>query len=424
MTTDVAIVGAGVAGLAAAAILRRRGLSCIVLEATRRIGGRAWTTVGPETAGHWFDRGATWLHDADRNPLAGLARAAGIVPVESDRLRRWRLHVDGRTATAAETAAFAAARADFEAIVRPRAAREPDIAFAEAMAPLRGSPWAATIEQWEAMQIAAADPALFSLHDWLANDLQGTNLVLPGGIGAFVATDLHRLVGPVETGTPVSAIDWSGPIRLDTPRGIVAARAAIVTVSTGILLAAMRFTPGLPARVHAAIARLPMGLLTKIALPAAGAGRLGLPENLALRQQTKPGAPAMSLMAWPCGAPYLQGFIGGPFAWELSRAGPEATADYVRQQVRGLLGDDALRDLGDPLVADWGRDPWQLGSYAYATVGHAGARAVLAEPLADGRLVIAGEAVATAGLAGTLGGAYLSGAAAAETVSAALGRAA
>ena len=50
--TDVLVVGAGVAGIAAARTLRARGVSCLVLEATDRIGGRAYT----DATG--FDHGA------------------------------------------------------------------------------------------------------------------------------------------------------------------------------------------------------------------------------------------------------------------------------------------------------------------------------------------------------------------------------
>jgi monoamine oxidase len=64
----------------------------------------------------------------------------------------------------------------------------------------------------------------------------------------------------------------------------------------------------------------------------------------------------------------------------------------------------------------WGTDPAFLGAYAYAIPGAAGARAVLAAPLWDGRLVFAGEACDTDGLAGTVAGAYFSGARAADSV--------
>ncbi len=43
VTADVLVVGAGLAGLACAQALRRKGHRVIVLEARDRLGGRVWT---------------------------------------------------------------------------------------------------------------------------------------------------------------------------------------------------------------------------------------------------------------------------------------------------------------------------------------------------------------------------------------------
>lgn len=59
MDADVAIVGAGFAGLAAARELRWLGRSAIVLEARDRIGGRTWTD---ERLGTVLELGGTWVH--------------------------------------------------------------------------------------------------------------------------------------------------------------------------------------------------------------------------------------------------------------------------------------------------------------------------------------------------------------------------
>ena len=418
--TDIVVVGAGVAGLSAAAALRKAGRDCVVLEASDRIGGRAFTSHPAALGGAWFDHGATWLHAAERNPLADMARAAGETVIDADAVRRWRLQVGTREATADEAAAYRAAWDEFEAVVGTRADRAPDIAFAEAMAPLQGNPWAATIQLWEAAQIAAADPAIFSLHDWRLNELEGKNLLIDGGIGSFVARHMGAMAGKVACDTPATRIAWGDGVVVETPRGTIRAKAAIVTVSTGVL-AGMAFSPALPGHVRDAIDGLPMGLLTKVAVPARGADRLGLPDGLSVRRQSAPGEHAISFTAWPNGRPYLQCFVGGPKAWALSQEGVAATQDFVLGQIAAVLGADALKSLGPPLVTGWGTDPWHRGSYAFATVGNAGARGVLGTPLADGRLVFAGEAVCTDGLAGTVGGACVSGRAAALGVMAALG---
>lgn len=56
-STQVAIVGAGFAGLTAARELTRRGIDAIVLEARDRVGGRTWTI---RKDGYWLDAGGQW----------------------------------------------------------------------------------------------------------------------------------------------------------------------------------------------------------------------------------------------------------------------------------------------------------------------------------------------------------------------------
>src|ERR1700722_18218460 len=75
---DVVIIGAGAAGISAARRLAASHLSAIVLEATARIGGRAWTW---DVAGMQLDLGCGWLHSADRNPWTRIAEAAGFAVV-------------------------------------------------------------------------------------------------------------------------------------------------------------------------------------------------------------------------------------------------------------------------------------------------------------------------------------------------------
>src|SRR3978361_724153 len=69
---DVAIVGAGAAGLGADKGLKGSGLSVLLVEARSRIGGRALTRyVGEEIP---FDVGCEWLHSADKNVFVQIAK--------------------------------------------------------------------------------------------------------------------------------------------------------------------------------------------------------------------------------------------------------------------------------------------------------------------------------------------------------------
>jgi monoamine oxidase len=406
---DVIVIGAGVAGLSAAACLRSAGRSCAVLEAGGRTGGRVVTTnLGP--LGEAFDHGASWLHAAERNPLAEIARQHGDGLVNSSRARTRRILVDGRPASSAELAEYAAAYALVIDQAGQRAAQLPDIAFADALAGLRDNPWTATIEMWEACLIAAADPRDFSLQDWRANELTGSNLMVKGGLGRFVQRVLAQVAGPVVLNAPVSRIGWGRRITADTPQGRVCADACIVTVSTGVLArGGIAFDPPLPERTQAALHGLPMGLLTKVALPATGADRLGIPDDTALTRRIARDEPGMSFICWQSGSAYIVGFVGGPAAWDLARAGAAATEDFARSELRRMLGNGVFSHLGAAVVTDWADDPAQRGAYAYARPGHAGARAALAAPLEGGRLAFAGEATCTDGLAGTVGGAWIAG---------------
>jgi monoamine oxidase len=411
---DVVVVGAGVAGLSAAAALRETGLRCAVLEAGGRIGGRAWTARPTALGGAPFDHGASWLHAAARNPLVPIARRHGDPLIDSDAVRSRRTVVDGRFASEEELAAYDRAEARFQAAMEARlAAGGPDVSLGEAADPLRDDPWTATVEAWEAPVIAAADARALSLRDWHDNLLEGGNLAIGGGLGAFVARRLGPMAGDVALSAPATRIAWDRPgaVRVETPRGTVQAASCVVTVSTGVLAAGrIAFDPPLPVPVREAIDALPMGLLTKIALRAAGVDRLGLPGNCGIdRRLGRAGEPMMPVIAWPFGMDHLIGFVGGAAAWDLAHGGAAAALDFARAELRRMFGARADRALAaDGLVTDWGTDPRFLGAYAYARPGHAAARRRLAQPLAGGRLVFAGEAC-HAGLAGTVGGAFLSG---------------
>jgi len=424
---DVIIIGAGLAGLGAATALRQRGLRAIVLEASARVGGRAFTAYPPQFGGVWFDMGAIWFHDAEHNPLVPIANAAGDRLLRSDTLRRKRTFIGDRVATDAELLAYADAWPRYEATAEQVLATEGDVSMSEVTRRLADDPWAPTIEAWEGSVICAADAAVFSTMDWRRNALDGSNLVPDGGIGVFVRRRLTDGLD-IRLDTPVRQIRWGGPggrVTVGTDRGSLTACACIVTVSTGVLACgALGFDPPLPARVTDAVQGLPMGLAMKIALRATGPDRLDLPQYCSVdRILPRAGDVLMPFQCWPFGRDYVQGWIGGSRAWELARLGEPAAVDFALGYLRALFGGrvDRLFAGGANLVTRWDSDPWIRGAYCYAIPGAAMARDALAEPVADGHLMFAGEACHV-GLAGTLAGAWLSGQHAAGVVADALGQ--
>ena len=410
---DVAIVGAGAAGLAASAVLRAAGRRCILIEAGDRIGGRAHTLHPALLGGACFDTGATWLHAAERNPLVALARRRGIALEPAFRGGR-RLLVAGRTASDAEQAAYESSRAAWEALVTARAGG-PDCTLAEAGSARAGDPWTASIENWDGAIIAAADAGELSLHDWHRNVLDDDNLSPPDGVGTLLETLLGPLAGPARLATPVRGIAWGGTgcvLRCDG--ACLTARAVIVTVSTGVLRSGrIAFEPELPPDILDAIDGLPMGLLSKLALPAAAPVGAIEDDTLVERQVPERGDPGMLVSVRPHGLGYVAGFFGGRHAWSLADR-PEAALAEARAILREA-DSDAEPGAGG-LVTGWGTDPLFGGAYAYCRPGRAGSRAALSRPLCDGRLSFAGEACRADGLAGTVGGAMLDGERAAQAV--------
>jgi monoamine oxidase len=418
---DVVVIGAGLAGLGAATALREAGRSCLILEASGRVGGRAWTTNPEALGGVWFDMGAVWFHDAEHNPLVPIANAAGERMLRSDEIRTERTYVGSRLMSDDEALSYDSAWTRFEAAADILLRDGSDVSLADVTRSLPGDPWAATVEAWEGPVICAVDAARFSARDWRRNALGGRNLVPEGGIGNFVHRRLCSGLD-IRLNAPVSRVIWGGPggrVTVETAVGSVTAGACIVTVSTGVLAAgALAFKPALPPEVQDSIDALPMGLALKVALRANGPDRLDLPLHCSLdRQVARSGGSLMPFQCWPFGRDYVQGWIGGSIAWDLARAGEAAAIDHALSELRAIFGGrvDHLFAGGGSLVTHWDADPWIRGAYCYAVPGQSQARDQLASPRADGHLMFAGEAC-NVPYAGTLAGAWISGQAAANAV--------
>jgi monoamine oxidase len=383
--TDVAIVGAGAAGLAAAKTLGELGVPFVLLEASHRIGGRAYTeNVG---AGQPFDLGCHWMHSASRNPFVAIADAYGFDYDKHGLAGRAR--IDGAWTSAAEEADFEAFKArNSDAIARAVAAG-PDVAAAEVTE--RENRWTPLHDYFFSLW-TSFDVDRVSVVDLEAYIDTDENWPLKQGYGALVAR--HAAGVPVTLNAPVNAIDWSGKtLRLTTPKGEVRAQKIIVTVSTGILAGGhIRFDPALPDWKQEAVAGLPLGDHNRICLiydrDVFGAE---VPNNPALLNEGPGGAEPMSFNIRPFGYDYVVGLTGGRFADWLERAGPAAAVDLTKENLKKSFGSDIVNHVVGHNVTAWRGDPWVLGAYSAAQPGQAPQRARLAEAL-DGRLFFAGEA--------------------------------
>ncbi|KAJ5087343.1 hypothetical protein N7456_010959 [Penicillium angulare] len=82
-TTDVIIIGAGLAGLTAAHDVLRAGLSCVVLEGRDRVGGKTLSQQLNDGKGA-IDLGAGWLNDTNQSKVYALAKRYGVDLIEQN----------------------------------------------------------------------------------------------------------------------------------------------------------------------------------------------------------------------------------------------------------------------------------------------------------------------------------------------------
>lgn len=406
-SVDVAVIGAGAAGVAAARRLTRAGLSVVALEARDRIGGRAHTIV---REGHALDLGCGWLHSADENPLAKLAGSAGFT---IDRTPPpWERQAFDHEMSPGEQAEFGAAFAAFEDRVVEAAARGEEGSASTLFDP--DSRWNGRIDAISGA-LNGARFAEVSIRDYDAYRDTGVNWRVAEGYGRLV----ERLgVGaPVVLDCPVHRVDRSGPIlRLETARGGVEARAVILTLPTDLIAAeAVRFDPPLPDLMEAA-ANLPLGLASKLHMTVAGADDFPKDSQLWGRADT-PDTAGYHLR--PFGRPMIEAWFGGDIARQLEAEGEAAFFAFASDELANLLGSDMRKRIAPVATSMWGADPWSRGAYSHARPGHAGDRARLKAVVED-RIFIAGEATSK-DFYGTAHGAWLEGERAAREALTALG---
>lgn len=404
---DVVVVGAGAAGLTAAARLGALGLGCTVIEARGRVGGPVHTDA---RLGLPFDAGAQYLHWGERNPWRPIAARLGVETQEEDGGGSLGIYANGIVLPQEERGRR---RRAFEAIDRLIAAgARPDRSIAAAVGAAGGDLTDSaggltrlTLGE-EPERVSAAD------YDQL---WAGDDLVCPQGFGTL----LERFAAgrPIRLGVPVTRIDWSGRgVAVETGSGTLRARAAIVTVSAGVLRAGrIAFSPALPPAHLAALDGLGMGAYTKIALRL---DRAKLSGDLSDAIDVGAAHETISFEAWPFGRDLVICYLGGDYARAVCRTGEAAAVAHATERLARVFGARVTAAVTGGVLADWWTDPLAAGCYSYARPGQAGARLAL-RPAIGGRVWLAGEASAGGG-AMTAGGAALEGERAADEVARAL----
>ena len=376
----------------------------MLLEASSRLGGRAWTH---EVAGLHLDLGCGWFHSAERNAWVSIAEAAGVSIDRSP--AQW--------GTQYRDLGFP-----------PEEQAEARQAFATWMRQLEGSPGDCAADaltphgEWNDYIrtivgfISGANLEQLSVADYLAYEEASSDndWRTPAGLGSLVARSLPMQMD-LRLATPVDSIALTPTgVTVHTATGEIRARAALLAVSTAVLASDLIELPAQLAPWREAAGKLPLGRNEKLFLRVVGG-----PFEKETRLLGDPrAARTASYYIRPMGLPLIECFFGGECARFVEESGPAAGFDFAMEQLCASFGSAIRGSLCALAASNWGQMQHIGGAYSYALPGQASARQALALPFED-RLFFAGEATSARDFS-TVHGAHDSGVRAAEEAVAAL----
>lgn len=424
-STDVIIIGAGIAGLAAGDELRKRGWGVTILEARERVGGRVWSRADGKGKNP-VDMGASWIHGISGNPVAEVARREGIRTVPFDYENKAVYQAGGAQIASEEEEriekrfrqTMKLANGTAEELARDVSLRE---TFAGAEKKLGWSPKQLAELNFQAHteiehEFGASLEELSAQHWDEGEELPGGDVMVPGGMGSIVEPWARGQ--DIRFGQTVERVGYDRDgVRVKTAQGLeIRAKKLIVTVPLGVLKkGTIVFDPPLPKEKIEAIGRIGFGNYQKTIL---GYEELFWDPELHLFQWDG-GATGKEWAEWVnlypfTGEPALMALHTAQAAYGLEKMTDGEIAEAATEALGSALGKKVPRPK-DLVVSKWGHDPYSLGAYSFMGVGATPKdRAMLGKSL-GGSLFFAGEAVSE-NYAATMHGAYESGLAAAREI--------
>lgn len=429
---DVIIVGAGLAGLAAARHLLSLGFKVAVVEGRHRPGGRVLTRkMEGEGVVAAVDLGGSVLTGINGNPLGVLARQLGF-PLHKVRDKCPLYLPDGRAVDPdIDSKVEVAFNQLLEKVCKLRQVilkdvKSVDVSLGSALEAFRQAYGVAdTLEErmllnWHLANLEYANAALLSdlsMAFWDQDDpyeMGGDHCFIPGGNVRFVRALIENL--PIFYGKTVSRIQYgSDGVLVYTNGQIFRGDMALCTVPLGVLKkGSIEFVPDLPLSKQEAIKRLGFGLLNKVAMLfprdfwGGGIDTFGhLTEDESQRGEFFLFYSYSSVS----GGPLLVALVAGEAALNFEQTSPVEPVERVLETLRRIFSPKGI-EVPDPvqvICTRWGADQFAYGSYSYVAVGASGDDYdILAESVGDGRVFFAGEAT-NRRYPATMHGALLSG---------------
>lgn len=405
MTNDsqVIVIGAGIAGLAAARALAERGVQVTVLEARERVGGRVYTR---HADGATVELGAEFVHG--RAPeLWALIDELGVETTERDGTV---LRADPDGGLAEDSLQDVAM---FETLEELGDYTGPDQPIAEYLADKSLTPEDRASLLGYVEGFNAADANRIGIHALAAqqvaeDEIEGDRAWhVRGGyvqLAEYLAAKVRELGGEVLLGEVVTSVTWEpGSVRVATANAEYAAQQCVVALPLGVLHRAnqggITFAPEPPAL--AAARRLAMGSAVRFTMVfrrrwwedtpvAISPGKLGALSFLFTFESLP------SVWWTPHPEPehtMLTGWVGGPRSATLAGQSADqlaAQACVTLAKVFGVAEEDVRNELVSAHTHDWAGDPFSFGAYSYVPAGALDAPRAMTEP-AEGTLFFAGE---------------------------------
>jgi monoamine oxidase len=415
---SVVVVGAGIAGLGAADMLRKNGASVTVLEAKDHTGGRLltdWSMGAP------FEVGAGWIHGpSSDNPTKQLADAVNAQYVVTDDENAVFFDPDGNEYDEEEVERIVDA---WEGVLEhidntyevndPRSLLQAIKDYRPAYLDDPGIMWAFSAFT-EFSKGGAIEKLSAPLFNW-DEAFDGADVVVTSGYDEILKPLTEDL--DIRLSHVVSAIEYSndGGVSVLTDKGAFEADYCICSVPLGVLKASdILFTPELPTDYRSSIGKLGFGSVTKLALK--------FEEPFWDIETQYFGIATMPKGRWNYWLNYrtfsdeniLLGLCVGDYALIADRMTDEEMVQDALSVLRTVWQDD-VKEPAEVLATHWATDPFTLGAYAFPQPGNSKSDFDgLGDPIGD-RLILAGEHTIF-DYAGTTHGAYMSGLRAAEYI--------